>query len=271
TLSDVQPGSIIEYRYVLDFAEGGLYTSHWVLSEELFTRLGKFSLKPYAQQALAWNWPNGLPPGTSPPAKQGSSIALEAHNIPAFQVEDDMPPEDAVRFVVDFVYSDQFEKDSNEFWKKRGKKLNDVVEEFVGKRKAMEQAVGQIVAAGDSPQTKAEKIYARVQQLRNLSYETEKTEQEQKRMKEVNNVEDVWKRGYANGAQLTWLYLGLARAAGLEAYPVVASARSEGFFNPAIMRASDLNANVVLLKLDGKDVYCDPGAAFTPFGLLPWG
>jgi hypothetical protein len=31
-----------------------------------------------------------------------------------------------------------------------------------------------------------------------------------------------------------------------------------------------LDANVVLVKLNGKDVYLDPGAAFTPFGLLPW-
>jgi hypothetical protein len=30
------------------------------------------------------------------------------------------------------------------------------------------------------------------------------------------------------------------------------------------------DANVVLVKVDGKDLYCDPGAAFTPFGLLEW-
>src|SRR5262249_22751379 len=31
-----------------------------------------------------------------------------------------------------------------------------------------------------------------------------------------------------------------------------------------------LNANVVLVKLNGKDLYFDPGAAFVPFGYLPW-
>ena len=271
TLTDVQPGSIIEYHYMLDFAEGYVYSSHWTLSEELFTRLGKFTLKPSTDFALQWSWPNGLPQGTTPPVKQGNTINLEAHNIPAFQVEDDMPPEDAMKFMVDFIYSeDGFEKESDKFWKKRGKKLNDGVESFIGKRKAMEQAVAQIVTASDTPEVKAQKIYARVQQLRNTSYEAEKTEQEQKREKEVSNVEDLWKRGYGNGVQLTWLYLGLARAAGLEAYAVMASGRNENFFNPNIMRASDLNANVVLVKLNGKDVYSDPGAAFTPYGLLPW-
>jgi len=41
----------------------------------------------------------------------------------------------------------------------------------------MEQAVAEIVSASDSPETKLQKIYARVQRVRNTSYEQEKTEQ----------------------------------------------------------------------------------------------
>jgi hypothetical protein len=36
------------------------------------------------------------------------------------------------------------------------------------------------------------------------------------------------------------------------------------------MDGSRLDANVVVVKLNGKDVFFDPGAAFTPFGMLPW-
>jgi len=36
------------------------------------------------------------------------------------------------------------------------------------------------------------------------------------------------------------------------------------------MQSAKLNANVVLVKLNGKDLYFDPGAEFTPFGLLEW-
>ena len=91
----------------------------------------------------------------------------------------------------------------------------------------MEQAVSQIVAPGDSQEVKLQKIYTRVQQMRNTSYELQKTEQEEKRDKEKppENVEEVWKRAYADGTQLTWLYLALARAAGFEAYGVWASDR----------------------------------------------
>jgi hypothetical protein len=273
TLSDVQPGSIIEYHYMIDFAEYYVFNSNWVLSDDLFSKNAKFTLKPYTDWALQWSWPNGLPQGIKPPLNENKVIHMEAQDIPAFQTEDDMPPEGAVKFRVDFIYSeDGFEKEPDKFWKKQGKKMNDAAEGFVNKRKAMEQAVAEIVSPGDSPDVKLQKIYARVQKIRNTTYEIEKTEQEQKRAKEkdINNVEDVWKRGYGDGYQITWLFLGLARAAGLEASPVRIATRDDHFFQPSIMRTRDLNTNVVLVKVNGKDVYFDPGAEFTPFGLLPW-
>ena len=36
------------------------------------------------------------------------------------------------------------------------------------------------------------------------------------------------------------------------------------------MQSAKLDTNVVLVKLNGKDLFLDPGAAFTPFGLLTW-
>src|SRR6202035_5122208 len=70
TLPDVQVGSIIEYRYTYDMTENYVYDSHWILSDELFTRSAKFSLKPYesdySTMNVRWSW-QGLPPGTAPP------------------------------------------------------------------------------------------------------------------------------------------------------------------------------------------------------------
>jgi Domain of Unknown Function with PDB structure (DUF3857) len=276
TLPEVQVGSIIEYSYTLDLAEHYIYDSHWILSDELFTKKAVFSLKPFKSNYfpvyLHWSW-QGLPPGAE--VKQGSDniIRMEATNIPAFQTEDFMPPPNEVKSRVDFIYSeDSIEKDTNNFWKKVGKKRNDQLESFIGKHKAMEEAVAQIVFPTDSQETKLRKIYDRVQQIRNTTYEVQKTEQEEKRDKEkrVENVEDIWKRGYGSGMQLTWLYLALVRAAGFEAYGVWVSNRSEYFFTPKTMQSEKLNANVVLVKLNGKDLFFNPGAAFTPFGLLTW-
>lgn len=278
TLPNVQAGSILEYYYTIDMNDQWIgYSSHWIISHELFTKDAKFSLKPYAGDnpplSLRWTW-NQLPPGTTPPAQGGNHfVTLEVHDVPAFQTEDYMPPENELKSRVDFIYSeDAFEKDWQVYWKKRGKKLNGQLEGFVGKKGAMEQAVGQIVAPGDTPEVKLRKIYDRVQQIRNTSYEAEKTAQEEKREKEKppSNVEDLWKKQYGSGVELTWLFLALARAAGFDASGVWVADRYNYFFSPQTMDSQRLDANVVLVKLNGQDVYFDPGAAFVPFGMLPW-
>lgn len=287
-MPDVTVGSVLEYYYttILAVANYNGYTavrlrnSHWVLSEDLFTKKAVFSMLPFKgsedtnDPTTHIRWNNfRLPQGAQPP-KQGNDrvIRMEVSNVPAFQEEDYAPPENELKSRVDFTYSDDFETDPAKFWKDHGKKIYDSVEKFTGKSKAMQQAVGQIVSADDSPEVKLRKLYARVQQLRNTSYEFRKTEQEKERanQKPNFNVEDVWNRGYGDSTQLDWLFLALARAAGFEAYPVYGSERANYFFNPASMDLYSLDARFVLVKVEGKDVFCDPGAALAPFGTLPW-
>ena len=80
----------------------------------------------------------------------------------------------------------------------------------------------------------------------------------------------MWKKQYGSAGELTWLFLALARAAGFEAYGMWVPDRQNYFFSPQTMEGRRLDANVVVVKLNGKDVFCDPGAAFTPFCMLPW-
>lgn len=276
TLPDVQVGSIIEYHYNVDFEDYYLFRSHWIVSGELFTKRAVFSLKPYSRPpwTVEWSWPAGLPQGTEPP-KEGPDriIRMTSENVPAFVVEDYMPPRNELEYRVVFTYHDEIlETNVDKYWKQFGKKKNGQVEAFIDKRKAMEEAVAGVVSAGDTPEVKLRKIYARVQQIQNLSYLPRKSVEERKHedIKDNTNVEDLWKHQYGNGRDITWLFLALARAAGLEAYPCLVSGRGEYFFNKNRGDGRELDANAVLVKVNGKDEYFDPGAAFTPFGMLPW-
>jgi hypothetical protein len=60
------------------------------------------------------------------------------------------------------------------------------------------------------------------------------------------------------------------RAAGFEAYGMWIPDRRNYFFSPQTMDGNRLDANAVVVKVDGKNIFCDPGAAFVPFGMLPW-
>jgi hypothetical protein len=64
--------------------------------------------------------------------------------------------------------------------------------------------------------------------------------------------------------------VALVRAAGIEAYEVYLSPRDQYFFNPELRNTASITADVVLVKLNGKDVFCDPGSLYAPFGILPW-
>ena len=111
-----------------------------------------------------------------------------------------------------------------------------------------------------------------MQQLRNLTFVEEKTAQEEKRDKDKwpKNVEEVWKLQYGSSVQLNRLFLALARAAGIEASDVWVPDRSSYFFNPKLTDGSRLDADVILVKVNGQDLYLDPGTPFISFGMLPW-
>src|SRR5262245_42005904 len=276
SVPDVHAGSIIEYHYTIDFAENWLFHSYWLLSEDLFTKKAVFTLKPYERYPwnVQWSWPAGLPQGTKAPEQGPDHIVhMTSENIPAFVEEDHMPPANELMFRVVFTYKDEpFETDVDKYWRQFAKKKGGQIEGFVDKKKAMEQAVAGIVSPNDAPGVKLHKIYDRVQQIPNSSYLPFKSEEQRKRenIKPNKDVEELWKQQYGDGMDLTWLFLGLARAAGFEAYPCLVSGRSEYFFRKERMNGMELNANVVLVKVNGKDQYFDPGTAFAPYGMLPW-
>jgi len=289
-IPDVQVGSIIEYFYTLNFHEGYIFSSNWILNSELFTKAAKFSLKPEHNDynPISFRWMEHLPAGTpSPKQNPDNSVHLEVSNIPAFQREDYMPPEDQLKARVEFIYSyDPFESDATKFWKKVGKRHDDAMEGFVNRRGSVDAAITQIVSASDTPEVKLRKLYARVQQFSNTDYPARTAELAQrhellkrddlgdkaelKKKKTSESADDVWKQGFGDSRQLNWLYLAMVRAAGLEAFGVLISERRDYFFNPQTMQSDQLNGTAVLVKIDSKEVFLSPGSGYAPFGMLPW-
>ena len=105
TLPAVEPGCVIEYSYTIDLEH--VYDSHWILSEDLYTELARFSLRPYKSSYipvnLRWSWQN-LPSGIAPKEGPDRVIRMQVADIVAFQTEDFMPPPDELKSRVDFVY-----------------------------------------------------------------------------------------------------------------------------------------------------------------------
>lgn len=271
TLPEVEVGSIIEYRFRKSFNSEFLYDNTWEVQKDLFTRQAKFAFRASDHYNLMW-----IPYLISKenPVLRGKDgmIRLDIQNIPALEKEDFMPPEEVITERVDFFYTRIGTADPDRFWKLVGKRWFESSENYIGRHKAIAEEAARTVDAGDSPETKLRKLYARAQKIHNTSFERVKTAQEEKREKpkENNNVEDVLKNGTGNGIVIDYLFCALARAAGFDASVVRVSTRNRYFFSKWMLETQQLNDIVIAVKLGDKDIYLDPGSAHAPFGLLPW-
>jgi uncharacterized protein DUF3857 len=270
-LPDIQVGSIIEYKFRLTWNREYVFSTPWIISEELFTRRVRLSRRPYRFLALSLAGANLSTKLDLHPDKDGI-IRLEIQNVPAFVEEEFMPPSNDLKARVDFVYRRFFRENTEAYWKEFSKGVNDGLEKFSGGRKEIERAANEITLPSDAPEVKLQKIYSRVQQLRNTSFETAKTDKEWKEenKKPPEHVDDILKRGFGDRRQINWLFLALARAAGLEAWPLLVSRRDENSFNPDLKDASGLHDTAILVRIGFQHLFMDPGTPYAPPGVLPW-
>jgi hypothetical protein len=62
----------------------------------------------------------------------------------------------------------------------------------------------------------------------------------------------------------------MARASGFTASVLAVSNRRDRFFQRNILAKRQLDAELAMVSVNGKDVYLDPGTKFCPYGLVRW-
>jgi transglutaminase-like putative cysteine protease len=288
TLPNVEVGSIIEYsyrlhghgkipdvfrnpsRYIID----GAFTypaAEWTVQQDLSLRHAHFVLHPVSGARTATvkrNFPADVITRTLP----DGTVELTVDNVPAFQKEDYSPPESFLKTRADVFYILGFVSDPKYYWISLARREAEYYDTFIGKPKFAQKELDRILSPGDSDETKLRKVYARVQQIRAVSYEPEKSQKERKResLKENKNAEDVLNHGYAFENETNLLFVALARAAGFQAYPMRIAARNRTIFETDRPDASQLNSLVVEVAIGSSHKYFDPATRYCRYGLLPW-
>lgn len=279
TLPDVQPGCIVEYKYQFQGQPGWAHSHEWTLSEDIYTREAHFSYKPdtgYFSSLRPMYSTYLLPTDAALKEQTNGTYLMVVHDIAAVVEEPLMPPKRPIESRVSFYYQDldapSATDSSDHYWNHYAKKWSDRLDHFVDKKKALNEEVSKIAGPSDAPEVKLRKIYERVQQIRNLSYEDYKMTKENKseNLKENANVEDVLKHGYGYGTEIDYLFVGLARAAGFEATEVYVAPRNRSLFLPKRNEVSELSDEFTWVRAGSKEYYLDPSARYFPFGLLPW-
>jgi hypothetical protein len=284
TLPAVEVGSVVEYAYAVhwkdrfpdyltnpgayNFTDGWTVpTTTWTIQQDLFTRHAVFVIRPvkggrldFAKVRLPDNFPSWQPDKT---------MRMEVNNVAAIEQEDYMPPDSFLNSRVHLYY---LVGPVYHYWQTISRANAELYEKFIEKTHYLEKSANDIAPPGDPPETRLRKLYARVQQVRYLSYEPSKTKQQIKNehLSENKSAEDILRHNYASANEINLLFTALARSAGFDASVVEVVNRASAIFEPQVPDPSQLNAMVVLIRLNGKNLYFDPATRFCPYGLVPW-
>ena len=285
-MPSVEVGSIIEYRYQIRY-DRFQSAPDWQIQQPYFVHRAHYLFIPAEQ--FSPNRTNGgagvsnsailgangeimtdiraatiLPPGKVLKADALNQYSLDLTDIPPIPQEPFAPPMGSQIYRVDFYYI--FTPDEKEFWhKEMGWWIRDV-NQYIAPTASLKSTVAATCSASDSPVEKAKKLYALVQKLDNVDMGRTSTTGLIPR----GSVEKVLEDKKGTSKEIALLYMALARTAGLEIHPVRITSRERALFDPRFLNADQLDAIVMALTLDGKDVYVDPGVKAAPFQTLYW-
>jgi hypothetical protein len=143
---------------------------------------------------------------------------------------------------------------------------------FIGYHREIRDAAAAAIGSTTDPEGKLRKIYARVQEVRNLYWERERSNQEEKKehLKENQSVVDVLKHGYGNSYGISALFVAMARAAGFNASLILVASRERRFYRPEFLDSSQYTWTIAGVTLEGKNLLLDPATKFGSFGLVRW-
>jgi len=115
-------------------------------------------------------------------------------------------------------------------------------------------------------------LYAHAQQIRNLTFERERTawENKEEHLKRNMSAQEALQRGYGTSWDVNVTFAAMARAAGFEANLLGVSDRKERSFSKFVLWLGQLDSSAVMVSFGGKDFVLDPGTRFCPFRLLRW-
>jgi hypothetical protein len=289
TLPSVEVGSILEYTYQLRYDDNHYSSPWWEVQGKYFVHKAHFGFTPFkafqkgAQASTSQYltdergnkvntliWWKQLPTGTDVKSDATGRFSLDLTDIPAEPEEDWMPPIDSYLYYVRFYYMSAFS--AGDFWMNEAKRWAKEVDHFAEPSGAIRQAVAGIVAPSDSELEKAKKLYKAVQGLDNTDYSRKRSKEELKQLglREAKRAEDTWAQKSGSSGDIALLYLAMLRAAGLTAYDMKVVDREHGVFTAGYMNFDQLDDDIVIAMVDGKELVLDPGEKMCPFETVNW-
>ncbi|MGC2297699.1 MAG: DUF3857 domain-containing protein [Acidobacteriaceae bacterium] len=265
SMPDVQVGSILEYRYEITYNDW--WAPRWYVQQPVPVHRAHYR---FLAGAGGHVMANRFLPDDAQISETGKGWDLVLNNVPPLLEEDDSPPMHALGYRVLFYYVYVGVDTADKYWELKGQYWSKGVDEFAAPGK-LKNVVGQLVAPGDTDEQKLRKIYAAVMNIENTDFTREHSGAEDKVEKvKIRTAADIWQQQRGNDREITMVFLGLARAAGLKAYAMFVTDRDEDIFMKGQLEWNQLDDEIAIVTVAGKEMYFDPGQRYCEFGKLHW-
>ena len=281
-------GSIIEYRYAKRYSDNVYESPDWYIQGDLYMRAAHYLWYPTAGHDLsatgnavaAITWfpilPEGVTlgrrtqPGGGPNGANQDIYEVTVKDVPPSPEEEYMPPIGSFTYRVLFNASPY--RSTDEYWKSEGKNWSKSINSFIGPDNSLNAATQKVIEGATTQDQKLRKIYAAVMALDNSDYTRERSQKEDKAagVAKVTTAGDVYKRGRGNSAEMVYVFVGMARAAGMKAYAMMVPNRANRIFTPMWWNMGQFANTIAIVNVDGTEQFFAPGERYTPYGQLQW-
>ena len=284
SMPEVTVGSILEYTYDLQYEDNIVISPDWDLQQPVFVHhahyhfvpatwfMGELSTKDRfgkEQSATRLIYFPLLPSGNKVNYSIDGSYDLVVDNIPAIPEEEYSPPLGSFSYLLIVYYSAG--ATGADYWKTTGKEWSKDVDRFANPNDAIRQAIAGIVSPSDTDAQKLRKIYAAVMTIENTRFTREHSAAENKAQGlRVKTAADIWAQKRGSDDEITRLFISMARAAGLKAYAAAVTERQKALLNTGYLDWGQLEDEIAIVNIGGKDLFFDPGQRYCEYGKLHW-
>jgi hypothetical protein len=289
-MPSVEVGSILEYRYQVRY-DRFLSAPEWQIQQPYFVHKAHYLYTP-AEQFLPERTKGGmgmsssmikgghddimtdvratsvLPPGKTVKQDPLGRYAVDLSDIPPIPNEPYSPALAAQIYQINFYYI--YTPDQKSYWQKEMEYWSKDLNRYIAPTGLIQSTVSEAVAGSDTALDKAKKLYALVQKLENTDVLHGESAAGDNSSIPRGNVEAILENKRGDGNQIAYLYLALARAAGLNARPERIASRNHRIFSPQFLSISQLDSVLIGITLDGKELLIDAGTKMAPFQTLNW-
>jgi len=272
TLPNVTAGDIIEYHYkeTLNYEPASYMRFYYQRELPLWSvtyHLKPLGLHGFVMRSIAFQC--DLPPLQKEP---NGFYAITMTNMPAFQEEPNMPPQDTLRAWVLIYYEEDRKIAPEKFWKELGKSDFAKYKPLTNPDGPVKRTAADLIAGLDKDSEKLAAIdrFCRTK-VRNIDSTAQPmTAAERKAVKENHSPADTLKQQAGTSEDVDLLFAALAKGAGFDARMARVADRSDFFFNAALPTTYFLPAQNVAVKSNDQWFFFDPATPFLEPGMLRW-